>query len=234
MRDAMAAGERTANFSDDVVARRTSAEPPRATRVKPRRGFSPFLLLILALAIAGGVYWLRFRPVPPPPAPAAPVAVPISAAAVKAQDVPVQLAAIGSIQAANTVVIRSRVDGELQKVAFQEGQMVKAGDLLALIDPRPFQAALDQAVATKAQHEAQRANLFAPTSSGLTPPGSSAIRRPRRSTSSLRRSPATKRRSKTPRRSSPIRGSRRLFPAAPAFGSSTRVTSSMPPIRTAS
>jgi membrane fusion protein, multidrug efflux system len=72
--------------------------------------------------------------------------------------VPVQLTAIGSIQAANTVVVRSRVDGELRKVAFQEGQMVKEGDLLALIDPRPFQAALDQATATKAQHEAQRAN----------------------------------------------------------------------------
>ena len=76
----------------------------------------------------------------------------------KARDVPVQLTAIGSIQAANTVVVRSRVDGELRKVAFQEGQMVKEGDLLALIDPRPFQAALDQATATKAQHEAQRAN----------------------------------------------------------------------------
>src|SRR6202035_545643 len=69
-----------------------------------------------------------------------------------------QLTAIGSIQAANTVAIRSRVDGELQKVAFQEGQIVKEGDLLAQIDPRPFQAALDQAVAKKAQDEAQLAN----------------------------------------------------------------------------
>jgi membrane fusion protein, multidrug efflux system len=90
--------------------------------------------------------------------PVAPVAVPVTAEAVNSQDVPVQLAAIGSIQAANTVVIRSRVDGELQKIAFQEGQMVKAGDLLAQIDPRPFQAALDQALAKKTQDEAQRAN----------------------------------------------------------------------------
>ncbi len=157
MRDAMAAGERTANFSDDVVARRNAAEP-RGSRAKPRRRFSPFLLLLLALAVAGGVYWARFRPEPAPKGPVAPVAVPISAEAVKARDVPVQLTAIGSIQAANTVVVRSRVDGELRKVAFQEGQMVKEGDLLALIDPRPFQAALDQATATKAQHEAQRAN----------------------------------------------------------------------------
>jgi multidrug efflux system membrane fusion protein len=158
MRDAMAAGERTADFSDDVVARRTSAEAPRASRAHTRRRFSPFLLLILALAIAGGVYWMRFRPAPVAKGPVAPIAVPVTAEAVNSQDVPVQLAAIGSIQAANTVVIRSRVDGELQKIAFQEGQMVKAGDLLAQIDPRPFQAALDQALAKKTQDEAQRAN----------------------------------------------------------------------------
>jgi multidrug efflux system membrane fusion protein len=158
MRDAMAAGERTADFSDDIVARRTSAEAPRASRARGRRRFSPFLLLILALAIAGGVYWVRFRPAPVAKGPVAPIAVPVTAEAVNSQDVPVQLAAIGSIQAANTVVIRSRVDGELQKVAFQEGQMVKAGDLLAQIDPRPFQAALDQALAKKTQDEAQRAN----------------------------------------------------------------------------
>jgi multidrug efflux system membrane fusion protein len=159
MRDAMAAGERAADFPDDVVARRTSAEQPRASRAGHRRRFSPFLLMmILALAIAGGVYWTRFRPAPAPKGPAAPIAVPVTAETAKSQDVPIQLAAIGSIQAANTVVLRSRVDGELQKVAFQEGQMVKQGDLLAQIDPRPFQAALDQAMATKAQHEAQRAN----------------------------------------------------------------------------
>jgi membrane fusion protein, multidrug efflux system len=157
MRDAMAAGER-ADFSDDVVARRTSTERPRASHARPRRRFSPFLLLILALAIAGGVYWVHFRPAPAPKGPAVPVAVPVTAETVKSQDVPVQLAAIGSIQAANTVVVRSRVDGELQKVAFQEGQMVKEGDLLAQIDPRPFQAALDQALAKKQQDTAQRAN----------------------------------------------------------------------------
>jgi membrane fusion protein, multidrug efflux system len=157
MRDAMAAGER-ADFSDDIVARRTSAERPRASHTRPRRRFSPFLLLILALAIAGGVYWVHFRPAPAPKGPAVPVAVPVTAETAKSQDVPVQLAAIGSIHAANTVVVRSRVDGELQKVAFQEGQMVKEGDLLAQIDPRPFQAALDQAVAKKQQDTAQRAN----------------------------------------------------------------------------
>jgi multidrug efflux system membrane fusion protein len=62
------------------------------------------------------------------------------------------------VQAFNTVTVRSRVDGELQRVAFTEGQDIKAGDLLAQIDPRPFKAQLDQAIAKKAQDEAQLAN----------------------------------------------------------------------------
>ncbi len=157
MRDAMAAGERATDFSDDRVARRATAEMPRASRAGRRRS-SLWLLLILIAAIAGGVYWTRFRPAPAPKGPLAPVTVPVTAEAVKTQDVPIQRTAIGSIQAWNTVVVRSRVEGELQKVGFEEGQMVKAGDLIAQIDPRPFQAALDQAVALKSQHEAQRAN----------------------------------------------------------------------------
>jgi multidrug efflux system membrane fusion protein len=158
MRDTIA-GERAADFSDEIASRRSSAEEPRASRAGRR--FSPLLLLLLlllAVAIAGGVYWLRFRPAPVAKGPAAPIAVPVTAEAAKSQDVLVHLTAIGSIQAANTVVVRSRVDGQLQKVAFEEGQMVKEGDLLAQLDPRPFQAALDQAVAKKTQDTAQRAN----------------------------------------------------------------------------
>ena len=84
--------------------------------------------------------------------------VPVTVAAVTRQDVPLLLEGIGTVQPLNIVTIRSRVDGELQKVLFTEGQEVKAGDPLAQIDPRPFQAALDQALAKKAQDEAQLAN----------------------------------------------------------------------------
>jgi len=81
-------------------------------------------------------------PVPPP-------AVPVQIAPVARRDVPIYLQGLGTIQAYNTVVVRTQVDGELQQVAFTEGQKVKAGDLLAQIDPRPFQANYDQAVARK-------------------------------------------------------------------------------------
>ena len=67
---------------------------------------------------------------------------------------PVYLQGLGTVQAYYTVTVTARVDGELQKIAFTEGQNVKKGDLLAQIDPRPSQAAYDQAVAVKAKDEA--------------------------------------------------------------------------------
>jgi len=84
--------------------------------------------------------------------------VPVVAGKVEEKDTPIYLDGLGTVQAFNTVTVHSRVDGELQKVLFTEGQDVKTGDLLAVIDPRPFQAALDQAIAKKAQDEAQLAN----------------------------------------------------------------------------
>jgi multidrug efflux system membrane fusion protein len=88
---------------------------------------------------------------PPPSAPG----VPVTAGTVATTDVPVFLNAIGTVQAFNMVTIKSRVDGQIVKVAFAEGQDVKAGSPLIQIDPRPFQAALDQAIATKQKDEAQ-------------------------------------------------------------------------------
>jgi membrane fusion protein, multidrug efflux system len=90
------------------------------------------------------------------PAGLAPIVVTVTR--VKRADFPLVLQSIGQVQAFNTVMVRARVDGQIMKIAFSEGQMVNKGDLLAQIDPRPFQAALDQAVAKKAQDEANLAN----------------------------------------------------------------------------
>jgi multidrug efflux system membrane fusion protein len=84
--------------------------------------------------------------------------VPVVAGKAEEKDVPVYLDGLGTVQAFNTVTVHTRVDGELQQVLFTEGQDVTAGGALAVIDPRPFQAALDQAIAKKAQDEAQLAN----------------------------------------------------------------------------
>jgi membrane fusion protein, multidrug efflux system len=85
-------------------------------------------------------------------------AIPVSISPVEQADFPVYLTGLGTVQAFNTVVVRTRVDGQIDKIAFKEGQMVKQGDLLAEIDPRPFQASLDQAKAKKVQDEANLAN----------------------------------------------------------------------------
>jgi multidrug efflux system membrane fusion protein len=84
--------------------------------------------------------------------------VPVTVVAAQQQDVPIRLDAIGTVQAFNTITVRAQVDGQLLEIAFKEGQMVRQGDVLARIDPRSYQAALDQAVAKKAQDEAQLAN----------------------------------------------------------------------------
>lgn len=106
------------------------------------------LLLVLILGSAG-----------PPPVmaqPAAP-AVPVTVAPVTRRDVPVLARGIGTVEASQTVTVRARVDGTLDRVLFTEGQDVRAGDVLAIIDPRPYQAVLEQALARKLANEAQLA-----------------------------------------------------------------------------
>jgi membrane fusion protein, multidrug efflux system len=88
----------------------------------------------------------------------APPAINVDTAAVTQADVPIYLEGLGTVQAFYTVTVTARVDGELQKVGFVEGQTVHKGDLLAQIDPRPSRAAFEQAVATKAKDAAQLAN----------------------------------------------------------------------------
>ncbi|GAA0566173.1 hypothetical protein GCM10009416_00130 [Craurococcus roseus] len=127
-------------------------------------------LIVLALLLLGGAgagawYWARSGDAAPAPQAAGRAGgrggggpVPVTAAAAARQDVPIVLDAIGTVQAFNTITVRAQVDGQLVEIAFREGQEVKQGDLLARIDPRAYQAALDQAVAKKAQDEALLAN----------------------------------------------------------------------------
>ena len=84
-------------------------------------------------------------------------AVPVTVGTVERKDVPVIVRGIGTVQAYKTVAVKTRVDGQIVKVAFEEGQFVRTGDLLFQIDPAPFQAALDHADAAKRRDEAQLA-----------------------------------------------------------------------------
>jgi multidrug efflux system membrane fusion protein len=84
----------------------------------------------------------------------------VSVAKVSTADFPVYLNGLGTVQPYDTVTVRSRVDGEVTKVSFRQGQMVKEGDLLVQIDPRPYQATLDQALAKKAEDESNLKNAL--------------------------------------------------------------------------
>jgi len=117
--------------------------------------------LLGALAIAA-VLLITWRALIHKPAAAAtrnsPAAISVDTATVTHSDVPIYLSGLGTVQAFYTVTVTARVDGELQQIAFTEGQTVHKGDLLAQIDPRPNKAAYDQAIATKAKDAAQLAN----------------------------------------------------------------------------
>src|SRR5689334_24136117 len=116
-------------------------------------------LLIAAVGAAGFFGWQRSTAEPPTAQKAAaPKPVPVKIATVEKADFPVYLTGLGTVQGFNTVLVRTRVDGQINKIDFKEGQIVKQGDLLVEIDPRPFQATLDQAKAKKAQDEANLAN----------------------------------------------------------------------------
>src|SRR5690242_19500449 len=118
-------------------------------------------LLIAAIGAAGYLGWDHYaRARPPQAAQKAPAGnpVPVKIATVEKADFPVYLTGLGTVQGFNTVLVRTRVDGQINKIDFVEGQFVKQGDTLVEIDPRPFQAALDQAKAKKQQDEANLAN----------------------------------------------------------------------------
>lgn len=125
--------------------------------LNPRRHVIFGGLVVLSLAAIGGFQWTRQAHAAPVKADTA--TVPVQMTQVSRQDLPVWVSAIGNVQALNSVNVRVRVDGELQKVLFNEGQTVTAGSLLAVIDPRVYQAQVAQAQALVAKDQAQLANL---------------------------------------------------------------------------
>jgi len=138
---------------------------------QPRRRNRAVVILLIAsvLALGGyaGWFWLRRADATRTTASNAetheqkPTPVPVTTAQVRKADFPVYLDGLGTVQPFDTVTVRSRVDGEVVKVAFDQGQMVKEGDVLVQIDARPYKAALDQALAKKAQDEATLKNAQA-------------------------------------------------------------------------
>ena len=116
-------------------------------------------LTLAAIAVAVSLVWVHSRHgAQAADTRAAPAAVPVDAAMVERKDVPGYLEGLGTVQAFYTVKVTARVDGQLDTVAFTEGETLKKGQLLAQIDPRPFKAALDQALAQRAKDDAMLAN----------------------------------------------------------------------------
>jgi membrane fusion protein, multidrug efflux system len=124
-----------------------------------RKGPVVLTVLLIGIAAAGAAWWHRSRAAPTPEAPPPPT--PVVAAAVAAHPVPIYLRGVGTVIAFNNVVLRSQITGPLIKIGFRQGQTVRKGDVLAEIDPRPYQAQLDQAIANRDRDQAQLLNAQA-------------------------------------------------------------------------
>jgi multidrug efflux system membrane fusion protein len=132
--------------------------PPSPSKPKPsrlRRFLRKVSFTIILAAGAFGLWrWHQSAQSRTVAKPAAATPIPVDVATAKRGDFPVYLNGLGTVQAWNTVLVRTRVDGQIEKVAFHEGETVRKGDLLLQIDSRPFKAALDQAQATKMHDDA--------------------------------------------------------------------------------
>ena len=148
-------------FKPDVneTAKAASGSVARVAGRARRRTVSIFITLLI-LGGLGYIGWTSFQQKQQAANRARPdLAVPVLAATPRIQDVPVYLEGVGAVRALNNVLVRAQVDGKLIAVNFTEGQEVKKGDILGEIDPVIYKAQLDQAVAKKAQDEAQLANM---------------------------------------------------------------------------
>jgi multidrug efflux system membrane fusion protein len=151
---------------DKMPTSQTTAGPHGRLIRAPAKRTPPWLWIgaVVALIGAGVAIWYRTTQTATPPAAvaarpdAAARTIPVMAAPTKKGSIDVYLNALGTVTPRNIVVVKPRVDGQLMRVAFQEGQIVKAGDLLAEIDPRPFQVQLTQATGQMAKDQAQLKN----------------------------------------------------------------------------
>ena len=128
-----------------------------SSRLRGPIGYAALVVVVILAAFAGWHYWPG-RNGNASKQSQGPTAVPVTIQTVQKTAFPVYLDGLGTVEPYNTVTVRSRVDGQVIKVGFRQGQIVKEGDVLVEIDPRPFQAALDQVQAKKAQDEASLKN----------------------------------------------------------------------------
>jgi membrane fusion protein, multidrug efflux system len=154
--------------SDATVTDPAHLLPAWSTKAQPKGSWlRKIVLLLIILGVIGIVVWrigaskAETAATANKTAQAANRPTPVQTTAVQVKTVPVYLTALGTVTAYNTVTLHSRVDGQLLKVNFQEGQTVKEGQLLLQIDPRPYQAVVDQAVGTLAKDEANLKNTEA-------------------------------------------------------------------------
>jgi multidrug efflux system membrane fusion protein len=121
----------------------------------------PAIALIVLVAAGGGVAFTHAQASRKTAAPAAVAPVPIVAGVVAQHDVPIYLTGVGTVIAYNTDIVRSQIQGQIDSINFTEGQAIHAGDMLAQIDPRPYQAQIEQFTANRDRDQAQLDNANA-------------------------------------------------------------------------